>query len=267
MIEQQTKLPGMGLKIEKMPGHWLLAQLGKRVLRPGGLELTQQMLDALAVTSEDDVIEFAPGLGVTAQMTLANSPATYTAVEADAEAAQNVQQYLSGNHQSCVVGRAEKTGLSDAGATVIYGEAMLTMQSTNKKVKIIQEAKRLLQSGGRYGIHELCLTPDDLDEAFKKEIQKVLSGVIHVNARPLTVSEWQVLFKAEGFKVKATSTNSMHLLEMPRMIQDEGLGGTLRIAWNILRNPAARKRVLAMRRVFRQYEKHLGAVMLVVEKE
>lgn len=28
-------LPGEGLDFSKMPGHWLLAQMGKRVLRPG----------------------------------------------------------------------------------------------------------------------------------------------------------------------------------------------------------------------------------------
>ena len=36
--------PGAGLKTEKMPGHWVLARLGKRVLRPGGMELTRRML-------------------------------------------------------------------------------------------------------------------------------------------------------------------------------------------------------------------------------
>ena len=34
--------------VEKMPGHWLLASLGKRVLRPGGLELTCRLLEELA---------------------------------------------------------------------------------------------------------------------------------------------------------------------------------------------------------------------------
>ena len=51
---------------EKMPGHWLLAKMGKRVLRPGGLELTRRLLSELAVTAVDDVVEFAPGLGITA---------------------------------------------------------------------------------------------------------------------------------------------------------------------------------------------------------
>jgi len=40
-------LPGNGLDSAKMPGHWLLSRLGKRVLRPGGLELTRQMLEIL----------------------------------------------------------------------------------------------------------------------------------------------------------------------------------------------------------------------------
>jgi hypothetical protein len=43
-------------KIEKMSGHWLLAKLGKKVLRPGGVTLTQKMLSMLNITSNDDVV-------------------------------------------------------------------------------------------------------------------------------------------------------------------------------------------------------------------
>lgn len=50
----------------KQPGHWLLASLGKRVLRPGGLELTRILISRLRPTRADDIVEFAPGLGVTA---------------------------------------------------------------------------------------------------------------------------------------------------------------------------------------------------------
>ena len=41
-----TFAPGEGLKTEKMPGHWVLARLGKRVLRPGGMQLTRRLLEA-----------------------------------------------------------------------------------------------------------------------------------------------------------------------------------------------------------------------------
>ena len=178
--------PGQGLDYSRMPGHWLLAQMGKRVLRPGGLELTTQMLESLDIRPSDSVVEFAPGLGVTAKMALARQPASYTGVEREEVAARQVRRYLDGNGRQCLVGRAEETGLPEESSTVVFGEAMLTMQTATHKTAIVREARRLLRPGGRYGIHELCLQPDDLDESVKSEISRALSETIHVGARPLT---------------------------------------------------------------------------------
>ncbi len=95
---------------QKMPGHWLLAKMGKRVLRPGGRELTQELLTALAVAPQDDVVEFAPGLGVTARLALERHPRSYTGVERDEQAAQTVTRALRGASQRCITGSAEATG-------------------------------------------------------------------------------------------------------------------------------------------------------------
>ena len=263
----QKRILGEELDTTKMPGHWLLARLGKRVLRPGGRELTRLMLNGLNIQSSDNVVEFAPGLGFTAQLTLNQKPASYTAVERDEAAASVVRRYLTGSNQTCLIGRAEETGLSDATATVVYGEAMLTMQTPRTKHQIVQEASRLIKPTGRYGIHELCLVPDGLDEDTKQEIQKALTDAIHVGARPLTVPEWRTLLEAEGFIIHAEATAPMHLLEPNRLIQDEGLWGTLRFVGNVLRNKEARQRVKTMRKVFRTYEKNLAAIMLVGVKQ
>lgn len=266
MIERngtESKQPGEGLSTAKMPGHWLLARLGKRVLRPGGLELTRRMLDALDIQSLDHVVEFAPGLGTTARITLGRKLASYTGIERDEAAARMVSGYLSGPNQRCLVGDAEQTGLPETWATVVYGEAMLTMQRPPQKQRIVREAYRVLKPGGRYGIHELCLVPDDLDEGKKEEVRRALSEKIHVGARPLTPSEWRALLESEGFEVRTESTFPMHLLEPRRLIKDEGLGGALRFARNVLGDAEARKRVLAMRRVFRRYRDHLAAITLV----
>lgn len=134
-----TPLPGEELKAEKMPGHWLLARLGKRVLRPGGRQMTNQMIEALKIGPTDAVVEFAPGLGGTARLTLQRNPATYTAVERDKDAAALVQRYLQGPNQRCVVGLAENTGLPDALATVVYGEAMLSMQTPSKNRPLFEK--------------------------------------------------------------------------------------------------------------------------------
>lgn len=262
-----TPMPAEHLAAEKMPGHWLLARLGKRVLRPGGRQLTCRMIDALNIQPTDAVVEFAPGLGETARLTVQRKPASYTAVERDQDAAVRVQRVLREPAQRCVVGRAECTGLPDATATVVYGEAMLSMQTPQQKAEIVREAHRLLKPGGRYGIHELCLIPDDLDAGVKLEIQNELAAVIHHGTRPLTIAEWQALLESAGFSIEVQAQAPMHLLEPGRIIQDEGLFGALRFAVNMLRNREGRRRILAMRRVFSKYRHHLAAVMLIGKKK
>ena len=43
-----------------MPIYALLIQMGKKVLRPGGMGLTRKMLEMLNINTTDEVVEFAP---------------------------------------------------------------------------------------------------------------------------------------------------------------------------------------------------------------
>ena len=137
-MSKNIPLPGDELDARKMPGHWLLARMGKRVLRPGGIQLTRNLLEALDIQSTDEVVEFAPGLGVTARLALKRQPASYTAIERDELAAGNLRHVLNGPRQRFLVGLAENTKLPANEATVVYGEAMLTMQSLVQKQQIIR---------------------------------------------------------------------------------------------------------------------------------
>jgi ubiquinone/menaquinone biosynthesis C-methylase UbiE len=156
---------------DKMQGHWVLARAGKRVLRPGGLELTRQMLDALAISPQDRVVEFAPGLGITARMVLQRAPSAYWGVEREPAAAEYLRRQLAGASAQIVLGQVEESGLPSACASVVYGEAMLSMQSLEQKNRIFVEARRLLAAGGRYGIHELCFLPVDISDRVRHEIR------------------------------------------------------------------------------------------------
>src|SRR5690606_29643868 len=104
------------IQTTKAPGHWVLARLGKRVLRPGGLRATRALLDSLHITQNDRVVEFAPGMGITAELILDQAPAAYTAVERDAPAAMALQKVI-GRRGKVVNASAQKTGLPDGVAT------------------------------------------------------------------------------------------------------------------------------------------------------
>ncbi|MFJ8112059.1 hypothetical protein [Streptomyces sp. NPDC096132] len=141
---------------------------------------------------------------------------------------------------------------------------MLTMQPYPAKRRVVREARRLLDGAAdRYAIHELCLLPDDLDPALADRITSDLQDAIHVGARPLTPTDWKALLTDEGFTVTAHRTAPMALLEPRRPVADEGLTPALRIAGRALRDPAALRRVLHLRRVFQRHSAHLGAISLL----
>ncbi len=259
-------LPGAGLDPSKMPGHWLLARLGKRVLRPGGLQLTKRMLDALDISGSDRVVEFAPGLGVTADLILAKRPRRYVGVERDTTAARALQQRIGAANRSIVTSNADASALEDGCATVVYGEAVLSMQPDATKRAVAAEAFRLLQPGGRYAVHELSLIPGDIPGELADRILADLSSSIHVGARPATAYEWRSMLAEAGFTIERCFIAPMHLLRISRLLEDEGLSRTIRFLWNVAKDRAARRRVMAMAGVFRRYERNLGAIAIVARR-
>ena len=251
-----------------LQGHWLLAKLGKKVLRPGGKKLTNWMIDNANPTNKR-VVEFAPGLGITAAEILDRNPKTYTGVDQDPDAATattlSTKQARLGIPTEVINGVASDTGLPAGSADLVVGEAMLTMQGEKGKAAIVSEANRILATGGRYAIHELLLTPNNVDQTVADNLRKALATTIKVNARPLNATEWSELLENNGVKVLSIKVAPMGLLQPKQMIEDEG-PRVLKIMFNLARNPQARKRVLAMRKVFSENAQNLGAISIIAEK-
>ena len=173
-----------------MQGHWLFAKLGKRILRPGGRLLTARLLEQAKPASSDDIVELGPGVGATAEVLLRSNPHTYRGVDPNPEGRDAVKDILRRHPDAeYVVADAQDTGLPDASADLVVGEAMLTIQSQEAKHAIVAEAARLLRPGGRYAMHEMAWLPDFTDEE-RETARKELSRIIKVGARPLTLEGW-----------------------------------------------------------------------------
>jgi ubiquinone/menaquinone biosynthesis C-methylase UbiE len=253
-----------GRDTDDLQGHWVLARLGKRVLRPGGAALTTTLLSRAGIPGAE-VVELAPGLGHTAREILELGPRSYIGIDQNSEALAAVQ-HVVGERGITRVGDAGSTGLPAASADVVVGEAMLTMQGDKTKNSIVAEAARVLRPGGRYAIHELGLAPDDLPEEVTTDIRRALARAIKANARPQTVAEWRHLLESHGLVIDTVDTAPMRLLEPTRLIADEGIGGAARFARNLLTDHAARRRALAVRATFRAHRKTLTAVAIVAHR-
>ncbi len=249
---------------ERMPGHWVLASMGKRVLRPGGLELSRWMIGELGIGERDEVVELAPGLGRTAELILEYGPYSYTGIEKSEGAAFEAQKKISGPNRSIRVGDAQATGLADEYATIACGEAFLTMQNPQVKEKIVKEVLRILKPHGLYGLHELSLSTDSA--AVTAHVHRELSENIHVNARPLSVEGWKNLLEDAGFEILKLKLLPMALLEPGRLVKDEGVGGVAKLAMNLMLHPSAMSRVRRMRANFKKHSDVLRAVGIIAKK-
>ena len=254
-------------KLNEKQGHWILAKVGKKVLRPGGKELTMLLIKNMDINPSDDVVEFAPGLGFTASLACAKKPNSYIGVDRNKQASELAKKNIRYDKVKMIVADAADTTLPDSYATKVYGEAMLTMQPPEHKKAIVREAARILKAGGYYGIHEMGLQPDHIADDIKENVYRDLSSNIRVHARPLTAQEWCKLLEDEGFDIVKVNTNAMALLDLKRVLQDEGLFRTLKVTFNILRYGDLRKRILQMRQIFHKHRNNINSIAIVAQKK
>lgn len=255
-----------GPEAGRMQGHWLLAKLGKRILRPGGRALTAKLLEQAKPAGGDDIVELGPGVGSTAEVLLRANPRSYRGVDPNPEGRDAVKDILKKHPRAdYVVADARETGLEDASADLVVGEAMLTIQDDAGKNAIVAEAARLLRPGGRYAIHEMAWLPDHTDEE-RETARRELSRVIKVGARPLTLEGWKELLATHGLEAEWHDRAPLHLLEPRRIVSDEGLWGALRFWNNARRLPGASDRLKAMRQGFQLQGKLMGGIVILARK-
>lgn len=255
-----------GPEAGRMQGHWLLAKLGKRILRPGGRALTAKLLEQAKPAGDDDIVELGPGVGATAEVLLRANPRSYRGVDPNPEGRDAVKNILKKHPRAdYVVADARDTGLDDASADLVVGEAMLTIQDDAGKNAIVAEAARLLRPGGRYAIHEMAWLPDHTDEE-RETARRELSRVIKVGARPLTLEGWTELLAVHGLEAEWHDRAPLHLLEPRRIVSDEGLWGALRFWNNARRLPGASDRLKAMRQGFQLQGKLMGGIVILARK-
>lgn len=143
----------------------------------------------------------------------------------------------------------------------VLAEAILTMQVSAGKANILAGIRDRLNIGGKFLSHEL-LARDHLES-----LHQDLTQAMHVNATPLTDADWIKTFHQVGLTVTQQQTGAMKLLDPIQVLQDEGVGHTAQIVWNMVTQPVLRDRIIKMRRVLTQHQQNLGYIALCAVRD
>ncbi|MDM9384869.1 class I SAM-dependent methyltransferase [Chlorogloeopsis sp. ULAP01] len=247
------------LNYQTAPGHQILAAAGKRYLRPGGRQATEQLFKWANFQPGETVLELASSFGFSAIALAKRYKVKVVGVEKNPESVArsraNIRAAGLENQVEIIEGDIFHLEAIPGKFDYVLAEAILTMQSPPGKAKILTGIHNKLKPGGKFLCHEL------LARNKEAEIHSELAKVIKVNSTPLPEANWINACATAELKVQKHQTGAMALLNLRRMFEDEGISNTIRILWNILTNEPIRKRVLEMRQVFKKYRRELGYII------
>lgn len=212
-------------------GHVFLARLGKKRLRPGGIEATGWLIQQAGLSASSKVLEVACNRCTTSVELAQQFQCSITAVDMDSKvlekARENVKAHGLEDRIAIIQANAMKLPFEDGVFDVVFNEAMLTMLNGAAKSKAIAEYYRVLKPGGILLTHDVMIVKEE-----NVNVIEQLRKTIHVQVSPLSLSGWKTAFSEQGFDDVRATHGKMTLMSPRGMIRDEGFIGTL----NILRN-------------------------------
>lgn len=220
---------------KRLPTHLFLASLGKTMLRPGGREASNRIIEACQITKDTKVLEVAPNMGTTAIHLAKTFGCHVTGIDIHKESVEKAKENIAAHNLNELIeiqhGNALELPFDDCTFDVVINEAMLTMLPNEHKMKAISEYYRVLKPGGRLATHDLLLKQDPSDVSVEERL-KEMRKLLVVNAQPLTEEGWKQVFAVCPFKELNNHTGKMCLLTLKGLIVDEGWDKLIEIIEN-----------------------------------
>lgn len=225
----------MTIEEKRLPTHLFLAKLGKKMLRPGGKEGTDRIIEACDLQAETTVLEVAPNMGTTAMHLAKTYGCKITGIDINIDSVKKAQENILNANLDHLIsiqhGNALDLPFEDESFDVVINEAMLTMLPHELKLKALTEYRRVLKPGGVLATHDLLLKQELEGNQLYEEL-KALRKLILVNAQPMTESDWTHLFEEAQFSSIEPATGKLHLLSLKGLVVDEGWDGLIQMIEN-----------------------------------
>ncbi len=207
------------VEIDKLDPYQLMAVLGKKVIHPGGLRSTEEMLEMAKIISTDRVLEIGCGVGTTAIAIAKRYGAQVIAVDIDEGmidiAIKNVNE--AGCKDKVHILKADILNLPfEAGEFDCILIEAVTMFVDQKQAA--SEILRVCKKGGRVLDHEFIwkkIPPEEVKYCFTNQL---CSGVYFD-----TTEDWVNLYKNTGLSDIQVKNGPFAMMTPSGFLRDEGV--------------------------------------------
>ena len=233
--------------------------VGLTVLHPGGTAATHKLVELLEIGKDKKVLDIACGRGRTSVYLAKKYGCQVVGIDLNEEwieEARKLAEQKGVNHLvSFQATNAISLPFPNDDFDITLAQAVLVLVEDKDKVKVIEEASRVLKKGGRSGWSELSWgkepTQDFLVAAGKETCSK---GI----ANAMTFEGWETLFRGGGLKELKVNKVMFHVRGLSGIVADEGLINGIRILSKFLVDSRIRARMRKLNAFFNTYPEYLG---------
>lgn len=231
--------------------------VGLKILHPGGIAATYELLELLNLDKNKKVLDIACGKGRTSVYIAKKYGCQVVGIEILEKSIEQAKNYAKKNGVehlvSFQVADAHNLPFSDDEFDVTVAQAMLIL--VKDKVKVVEEATRVLKPYGRSGWLELSWKKEPTQEFLDVATKEICAACI---AKVVTFQGWEELFRQGGIKEISTNKHDMNYGNMLGMIEDEGVVNGLKIMFKYLTNSKIRKRMMKLDNFFKSHPEYIG---------
>jgi ubiquinone/menaquinone biosynthesis C-methylase UbiE len=244
---------------------FMAVQVGMTVIHPGGMKATCSLAEACGAGPGKRVIDIGCGKGTSSVLLAEKYGCQVTGIDTDERLLGEAQALAESRGVEDRVqfrkGDALKLPFSDRSFDVALSQAVLVLVRDQKKAAL--EALRVIRPGGSAGWLELSWNRQP-PPGFLNLASNVLCAACMRKVR--TFEDWENLFRNAGAQNMVIRRFPFRKTGFAGMRRDEGLAGSLKIAWKIMTKPVIRRRMNRLARFMREHRDIFGYGIYVGKK-
>jgi SAM-dependent methyltransferase len=251
-----------GAEIRNLDPYVFMAVIGKRVIHPGGRQATEQLLARADIQKGERVLDIGCGVGTTAIGIAQRFGADVTAADISPlmleRARANV--HAAGLEDRVMVEEADLLALPypDDRFDCVIAEAVTMFVDRRGAAEALV---RVCRPGGRVLASEFMWRKPPTDEA-----RDIFLGEVCPGLEFDTLEDWVSVYSQAGLEAVEVDSGAFEMMSPNGFLQDEGVGGSLRIIGHVVSRPAyVRKMAWLMPRMMRAVP-YLGYIVVAGRK-